>query len=201
MRNENHNHANPLPTIDELVERELEVALAKYAAVDPRVGLEERVLANLRAERAHRTQPAWWRWGLTAAALAVIVAAVGLAWKTGRTSPPVSKHPSNTEQPRQPSPQVVANGAGGAGLQVPKPARKANRPRISPPVEAVSTNAPRLDQFPSPRPLSEQERILAGYVAKYPERAALLAEARMEALRRDAEERVQLAAQDQNSQQ
>jgi hypothetical protein len=53
-----------------------------------------------------------------------------------------------------------------------------------------------LDQFPSPQPLSEQEKILANYVAKYPEHAALIAEARMEALRRDEEERAADAGND-----
>ena len=33
-------------------DRMLDAALAKYAAVEPRTGLEERVLANLRAEQA-----------------------------------------------------------------------------------------------------------------------------------------------------
>lgn len=47
---------------------------------------------------------------------------------------------------------------------------------------------PKLAQFPSPQPLSEQERILASYVAKYPEHAALVAQARAEALQQDSEE-------------
>jgi hypothetical protein len=44
---------------------------------------------------------------------------------------------------------------------------------------------PKLDQFPSPRPLSEQEKLLQSYVAEYPERAVLIARARTEALRQD----------------
>ena len=36
---------------DEL-DRMLDATLAKYAAAEPRAGFEERVLANLRAERA-----------------------------------------------------------------------------------------------------------------------------------------------------
>ena len=47
---------------------------------------------------------------------------------------------------------------------------------------------PKLDQFPSPQPLSEQEKILESYVANYPEHAALIARARAEELRRDAAE-------------
>jgi hypothetical protein len=50
---------------------------------------------------------------------------------------------------------------------------------------AVASANPKLDQFPSPQPLSEQEKLLENYVAKYPERAVLLARARFEALQRD----------------
>jgi hypothetical protein len=61
--------------------------------------------------------------------------------------------------------------------------RKSPVRRSSPKVEIAA--APRLDQFPSPQPLSEQEKILASYVEKYPERSVLLARARTEALRQD----------------
>jgi hypothetical protein len=44
---------------------------------------------------------------------------------------------------------------------------------------------PKLGQFPSPQPLSQQERLLQKYVAEHPEQAVLLARARGEALRQD----------------
>jgi hypothetical protein len=50
---------------------------------------------------------------------------------------------------------------------------------------------PKLGQFPSPQPLSEQEKILQNYVAKYPEQAVLVARARSEELRRDQLEEMQ----------
>jgi hypothetical protein len=56
---------------------------------------------------------------------------------------------------------------------------------------AVSNAHPKLDQFPSPQPLSEQEKILASYVQEYPENAVLLARARTEALRKDQLEETQ----------
>jgi hypothetical protein len=55
-------------------------------------------------------------------------------------------------------------------------------------------SGPKLDVFPSPLPLSEQEKLLATYVGQYPEHAALVAEARMADLRHEAEERHQIAA-------
>ena len=49
----------------------------------------------------------------------------------------------------------------------------------------VASANTKLDRFPSPQPLSEQEKILASYVEKYPEEAVLLARARTEAVRQD----------------
>jgi hypothetical protein len=67
--------------------------------------------------------------------------------------------------------------------RVAMPRRGMHRPQS----EAVA-DYPKLDQFPSPRPLSEQEKILESYVTNYPEHAALIARARAEELRRDAAE-------------
>ena len=39
---------------------------------------------------------------------------------------------------------------------------------------------PRLDQFPSPRALSEQEKLLVRYVHEFPEEAVLIAQAQAE---------------------
>jgi len=60
----------------------------------------------------------------------------------------------------------------------------------------VAPAIPKLDQFPSPQPLSDQERILASYVMNYPEQAALVARARAEILRQDREEERQRTASD-----
>lgn len=62
-------------------------------------------------------------------------------------------------------------------------------PRHSLRAQSAAAAIPRLDVFPSPQPLSEQEKIMASYVAEYPEQAALIARARMDALRRDIDER------------
>ena len=49
----------------------------------------------------------------------------------------------------------------------------------------VAKALPKLDQFPSPQPLSEQEKLLASYVAVYPKQAAVLARLRTEELERE----------------
>jgi len=187
------NHEND--TADQELGRELDAALAKYAAVEPRAGLEERVLANLRAERAQVSDRGRWRWSAVAAIAAVVVIALALAWRSAKPShPEVANHHSSTRQgSREPQKQLVSNGGNNRSRpQTPDAARKRIR-RASPLVVAA---APKLDQFPSPQPLSEQEKILANYVAEYPEHAVLLARARTEALRRDQLEEMKAAPSD-----
>ena len=182
-------HKQPDEANHDSLDHELDAALAKYAAVEPRAGLEARILANLRTQPSHSAIRNWWRWSAAAALAAMIVIAVALAWRSSRPSHPLTAgHPSvATPAPNEPGPQFVANTAG----NIPQPQghtpAQTVRPHRSAPTVVVSAE-PKLDQFPSPQPLSEQEQILANYVVKYPERAALIAEARMEALRRDAEE-------------
>jgi hypothetical protein len=50
--------------------------------------------------------------------------------------------------------------------------------------------APKRDQFPSPQPLSEQEKLLASYVAHDPHHAVLIARAQAELERQDHEEEI-----------
>jgi len=54
--------------------------------------------------------------------------------------------------------------------------------------ETVVASVPKLDQFPSRQPLSEQEKMLMRYVAEYPSEATLVAKLRAEDLRREREE-------------
>jgi len=180
------------------LDRELDAALAKYAAVEPRTGLEERVLANLRAERARVPDRAWWHWGLAGAVAAVVVVALALAWRSGRPSAPVIAHhpppsPSGaTQGPQQPGTRDVANGDGNrVRPREHSSIRTASAHRSH--AELVAAN-PKLEQFPSPEPLSEQEKILQNYVAKYPEQAVLIARAAREAQHRDELEKMQAFA-------
>lgn len=161
------------------LDRVLDAALAKYAA-EPRAGLEERVLANLRAEAARGTVRAWWQWSVLAALAAVAVIAVALSWRTGShpTTPVAVTRP--TTQSRQ-----VAGSGEQSGVRL--PAERGTRKTPKHHAEAVVMVAapPKLDQFPSPQPLSEQEKLLRAFVAENPERAVLIARARSEQLRQD----------------
>ena len=162
---------------DEL-DRILDAALAKYTAVEPRTGLEERVLATLRAEQARVPDRAWWRWSVLAAVAAMVIVVAILGWRSGGPSHPVvANHPSSAREGQaEPTPQIVLN---------PTPVRKAKARRSHPLVVSRSQpklRPPKLEQFPSPQPLSDQEKLLLAYVAEDPERAVLIARARNEAL-------------------
>jgi hypothetical protein len=167
-------------------ECELNAALAKYSAVEPRTGLEERILANVRAERAQTSNRSWWTWGF-AAALATVIVVAAFVWRSGKPSPVITtKHPP-TPAHRVDKPAanvVVSHHASHEGTL-----RGSNHVQITAGRDAHSNSArqtqPRLDRFPSRRPLSEQEQLLKSYVAAYPERAVLLARLRTEELRQD----------------
>ena len=54
-----------------------------------------------------------------------------------------------------------------------------SKPRRSHP-SAVPADGPKLDQFPSPEPLSKEELAMARYVKKFPQDAATIASAQEE---------------------
>ena len=164
----------------------LDAALAKYAAIEPWVGLEERILACLRAERSRVVDRAWWQWAVAATTVAVVVA-FALAWRLER-QPQLTHHPVVTTQ-SPPAPQM-SNHSGAEPLSHRRnpSAHGTNAPKSSLQIVMTANPSPKLDQFPSPEPLSEQEKILASYVAEYPERAVLVARAQAESLLRDQQE-------------
>lgn len=162
---------------DEL-DRLLDAALRKYAAAAPRPRLEERVLANLRAERARAPDRAWWQWRLAWVVGAMVVIAVALTWGSGKfhrrvtaTDPPATV--SGAQQPKT-----------GASLE--PEANVAHAPGVRPTIKrvvqhesatTVAGDEPKLDRFPSPMAMSEQEIALAKYVRAFPQEATLVARA------------------------
>ena len=165
--------------LDEL-DRMLETALAKYAAAEPRLGLEDRVLANLRAEQTRVPVHGWWHWSV-AAALAVVIVAVALAWRSGKSSlPVVADHSSaqmqGTKEPVNPTVSDIDRGE--VRSVEPGPARNKTGHHYRPSVEIAIH--PKLDQFPSPQPLSEQEIALVKYAHLFPQEATLVALAQVE---------------------
>jgi hypothetical protein len=162
----------------------LDTALRKYGEAEPRPGLELRVLANLRAEQGRAVGRAWWPWAALAAVAIVIVIAVPLLRKPEKTTansaadgPLTAKHSTQAAKNSEEKPAAPA-------VQV--PVKRHATANAHPP--ARNAASPRLEQFPSPRPLSAQEEILANYVAQFREQAVLIARARTQELQKDLEE-------------
>jgi hypothetical protein len=173
MQQQNKNQNSPADELDRL----LDAALQQYAAVQPREGLEGRILARLRIQSAADASHARWRWFTAAAAVAALaVVIITIASRPhARPQPSVAQHPSETPA----LPDLAATSQ-------PKEAVHRPKPRMHPePDTQVAKAQPKLDQFPSPQPLSEQEKLLASYVTVYPEQAALLAKLRTEELERE----------------
>jgi hypothetical protein len=180
------------------LDRVLDAALAKYAAVEPRTGLEERVLANLRSVKATGAHGAWWRWSLAAVAVAaILLVAITLAWRSHTPSrPAIANHPTSTEHRSAGPEKDVAHHDTNVIPRRPRQTRRTHALGSAPVVAAV----PKLDQFPSPHPLSEQEKILATYVAQFHDEAVLIARARKEAMERDRQKELREALSDEDSQ-
>lgn len=187
MNNIDPDKRQPEDKLDRLIDAEL----TKYANVDPRSGLDERILANLRSRQpvAH----SWWHWGLAAAVAAILVV---LASSLGSNRPhpavenrvvadhamsdhPMPDHPQKNSSQPNPSPEVQPSADGDPGVVwqgTPRPVLRARALRHK---TKVPKN-PKLDQFPSPQPLSAEEIALARYVRDFPKDAQLVAAAQRE---------------------
>ncbi|HLZ41252.1 MAG TPA: hypothetical protein VKQ11_09835 [Candidatus Sulfotelmatobacter sp.] len=170
---------------------QLDAALANYAAVEPRAGLEERILANLKSQERSSTRVAWWRWA--GALAAIILVTMLVLWRAQkRNLPPVAGRPANSQE-RVPPRVVASSMPAKQGRPVAHvAARKASK--HIPAQAALATAGPKLDQFPSPQPLTAKEKMLLDYVDRYHDEAVLMARAREEQLEQDrAEEEAERA--------
>ena len=156
------------------LDRWLDGALQQYGNAEPRAGLEHRILANLEsADKRARVDRRWW-WALAAAAVMVCIAVA--VWM-GRDVNHLAKEAVARVMPATSSvvitkPPAPTPALGKVATTTTHPARRReSRPRIP------SAKEPRLEQFPSARPLSEQEQMLSRYVREFPEQAVLVAQA------------------------
>jgi hypothetical protein len=159
------------------LDRWLDGALQQYGNAEPRAGLEHRILANLEsADKRARVDLGWW-WRLAVAAVMIcIVVAVWMGRNVSRVAKqsiakvvPATRIVATTKPP-EPNPAL-----GKVATTTTHPARRReSRPRIP------TAKEPRLEQFPSARPLSEQEQMLSHYVRDFPQQAVLVAQAQAE---------------------
>jgi hypothetical protein len=155
----------------------LDAALAKCGAVEPREGLEERILARLQSETRTFPTYSWWQWSAVGAVATLLVITVALAWKSSK--------PVNRLVQQRPSAPIEASHLSAARtinsqiapvlpLTTHRTPKKA-LPRSDAPM--IVADGPKLDKFPSPRPLSEQEKQALEYVERFPDEAFLIAQA------------------------
>jgi len=157
----------------------LDAALGKYAAVEPRSDLEQRILANLRSEQGKSPARSWWRWSAAGIVAALIVIVAALAWRSNEPTKKLAQHPSAPIEPVHSSPaQVAINNQPNALRPLAVQRTKARSRRVHAPV--VVADAPKLDQFPSPEPLTAEELALVRYVRQFPQDAVMIASAQEE---------------------
>ncbi len=169
------------------LDHQLDAALAKFATVEPRAGLEERILANLRIKQK-RPAERWWRWPAVAALAAMIMLTLFLALRSRKPTQNIAvQYPPVPAQRNKSTGTQIANHSESGSIRPHGQSGRRLKPRAFS-AATVAVNSPKLDQFPSPQPLSEQETILTHYIRNYPEHAALIAQARTEELRRDSAE-------------
>lgn len=157
--------------VDEL----LDGALKHYGNVEPRTRLEGRVLARLIAARDHAGTP-------RSRAVAFVVVGCTYVLFTVGTIVIAHHHSRGTDAAIQ-RPVAIALSNRSAETVAPTPKKPRSVAGFSAPPHKVITfaataaaeGAPRLSQFPSPRPLSEQEQLLKRYVRAFPQEATIIA--------------------------
>lgn len=180
------------------LDMEVDAALVQYAAAEPRAGLADRILANLREEQRRAEEHSRWRWPTIAAVAAMLVIALSLAWQSSRSTLDITAQRSaiTGQSDQQAHLPVVANDTAASNHRAPPATAK----RTSPTMHRVRRSrglvklAPRLAQFPSPRPLSKQEELLVNFVQEFPQEAVLIARAQAE-----SEKKLQQSSKDQAS--
>ena len=160
---------------DEL-DRLLDATLAKYADIEPRAGLEDRILAHLHTEPLRPPRHGWLQWGLAGAVAGIAVVTI-LVWSPSHVPHPViANHPQATilrpaTREGKPAPHATNEIAAAKHASMPKAvARRA-------PASTAVAAYPKLDQFPSPQPLTAEEIALAKYAKNFPKEARLVAQA------------------------
>jgi len=153
------------------VDKLLDAGLARYSAAEPRPGLEQRLLAGLKQQpRPSR----WldWRWAGALATAAVVLVIVIFFFR----QPPAPELPTQTATS---SPAPVAPASATLSPEaVRPPVAKTTVRRAAPRIEQARAETPRLETFPAPAPLSEQERLLLLFTRQAPQEASLMAQAR-----------------------
>lgn len=165
----------------------LDAGLKQYGQAEPRPGLENRILAGLRSERERMLARKWQWWPALAALTAIFLIGIGVfsvkLRNAGAHAPLAKESPASFQQK---TPQ--ARQADGSRIQE-SPGQRIRAAVPRPPHVTGPTATARLEQFPSPQPLSEQEAILQRYAEQFPREASLMAQAQTQLTRQEMIER------------
>jgi len=147
----------------------LESALTTYADPGPDSGLEQRILTRVSAGAATRPRRHWLLWAIALPAAACLLP---LFLSTPKHRYPPSGHAAPAH-PAQVAPLVAAHtGAQPAyHLEAPQRLAKPARQTQAQPITLAAKPAPypKLDVFPTPRPLTHAEQALAVFAVRAPE--------------------------------
>ncbi len=145
----------------------LDSLLTNYSSAEPRPGLETRILANLRDAEERKASQGWWnfKWLWAGVVAAAIIVAAVLVNGTHRVEPPT--HVIVKTSPAIPQPEIQPH----APIARQETARvHRHKPSTAPTTQqnaALALNE-RPAVFPTPTPLSEQEKLLLSYLAGTP---------------------------------
>jgi hypothetical protein len=151
---------------DKRIDEMLDSLLANYSAAEPRPGLETRILANLRERPEKETVQGWWnfKWIWAGMVTAAIIIAAVLMSVRRPIEPPANVIVKNNQPAAQPQIQPHAPIAPKETARV---YRRKPRATKQPQDAALALNE-RPANFPTPTPLSEQERMMFTYLANTP---------------------------------
>jgi hypothetical protein len=148
------------------IEDMLDARLANYSSAEPRPGLETRILANLREAEERKASQGWWnfKWLWAGVVAAIIIVAALLIGGRHRVAPPT--HVIVKTSPAIPQPEIQPHAPAVRNETVrirPRKSLASTRPQSA----ALALNE-RPAVFPTPTPLSEQEKLLLSYLAGTP---------------------------------
>jgi hypothetical protein len=144
----------------------LDSLLANYSSAEPRPGLETRILANLQGAAGNKSPAGWWnfKWLWAGAVAAAIVMAAVLINGRHRIAPPTNVVAKTSQPAPQPEIQPHVPAVRNETVRIrPRKSLAPTRPQNA----ALGLNE-RPAVFPTPTPLSEQEKLLLSYLAGTP---------------------------------
>ena len=152
---------------DNRIDEMLDSLLANYSSAEPRPGLETRILANLQGAAGNESPAGWWnfRWLWAGMVTAAIIVAAVLINGRHRAVPPthvIARTSQPAPQPEiQPRTPIVRQETAKVHRRKPSTVPTAQR-------NATLALSERPANFPTPAPLSEQERMMFIYLENTP---------------------------------